>query len=195
MYYHICCCRISISWQNHFVALTYSSPALGSLELRHTAETTLRRALLASPGISQVKPIGGDLREFQVEVDPQRLAQAKVTLDQVAAALNDATRDPAAGFHVDRGQEYLVRGLGRARDASDLAAAVIESRGGIPVTVGSVATVDAGPEPKRGTASYKMQPWVILSVQKQPGAITLALTREIGYAHDRLGLTLPEGLT
>jgi len=184
----------SIMGEITFIALTSTSPEIGPMELRHTAETTLRRALLAIPGISQVKPIGGDVREYHVQVNPQRLAQVGITLDQVAEALNDATRDPAAGFHIDQGQEYLVRGLGRARDTEDLAAAVIESRGGIPITVGSIANVHAGPEPKRGTASYRMQSAVILSVQKQPGANTLALTREIDGALERLGRTLPAGV-
>ncbi|NOT32797.1 MAG: efflux RND transporter permease subunit [Candidatus Eisenbacteria bacterium] len=185
----------SIMGEITFIALTSSDPQLGSLELRRIAETTVRRSLLSVPGISQVKPIGGDLREFQVEVDPQRLAQLGVSLDQVADALNDATRDPAAGFHVDQGQEYLVRGLGRARGSEDLASAVIDSRGGTPITVGSVATVRVGPEPKRGTASYGTRPAVILSVQKQPGANTLALTREIDGALERLAPTLPAGVT
>ena len=184
----------SIMGEITFIALTSSSPEVGPMELRHTAETTMRRALLAIPGISQVTPIGGDVREFHVQVNPQRLAQVGVSLDQVAASLNDATRDPAAGFHIDQGQEYLVRGLGRARDTEDLASAVIESRGGIPITVGSIANVHAGPEPKRGTASYRTQPAVILSVQKQPGANTLALTREIDEAVERLGRTLPAGV-
>jgi CzcA family heavy metal efflux pump len=184
----------SIMGEITFIALTSSSPEVGPLELRYTAETSLRRALQAIPGISQVTPIGGDVREFHVQVNPQRLAQVGVTLDQVAIALNDATRDPAAGFHIDQGQEYLVRGLGRTRDTEDLASAVIESRGGFPITVGSIANVHAGPEPKRGTASYRTKPAVILSVQKQPGANTLALTREIDQAVERLGRALPAGV-
>ncbi len=184
----------SIMGEITFIALTSSSPEIGPMELRLTAETTMRRALLAIPGISQVKPIGGDVREYQVQVDPQRLAQVGVTLDQVVEALNDATRDPAAGFHIDQGQEYLVRGLGRARGTEDLATAVIESRNGIPITVGSIADVQTGPEAKRGTASYRMQSSVILSVQKQPGANTLRLTREIDGALERLGRTLPAGV-
>lgn len=184
----------SVMGEITFIALTATDSTIGPLELRHTAETTLRRALQAIPGISQVKPIGGDLREYHVEVDPQRLAQVGVTLDAVADALDAATRDPAAGFHVDGGQEYLVRGLGRARDAADLAAAVIGTRNGTPITVSSVASVHAGPEPKRGTASYRTQPAVILSVQKQPGANTLALTHEIDEVLARLERTLPTGV-
>ena len=184
----------SIMGEITFIAITSSSPEVGPMELRHIAETTLRRALLAIPGISQVTPIGGDLREFQVEVDPARAAEVGVSLDQVAEALNDASRDPVGGFHVDRGQEYLVRGLGRARTAADLAAAVIESRRGTPITVGSIASVRAGPEAKRGTASYNTKPAVILSVQKQPGSNTLALTREIDLTLARLARSLPAGV-
>ena len=184
----------SIMGEITFIALTSSSPEVGPLELRRTAETALRRALLAIPGISQVTPIGGDVREFHVEVDRLRLAQVGVTLDQLATALNEASRDPSAGFHVDQGQEYLVRGLGRADGAEDLASAVIEIRNGMPITVGSVAQVTAGPEPKRGTASYNTRPSVILSVQKQPGSNTLELTREIDRTLERLARTLPAGV-
>ncbi len=184
----------SIMGEITFIALTSSEPNLGPMELRRVAETTLRRTLLAIPGISQVVPIGGDVREFHVEVEPDRLAQVGVSLDQVADALGEATRDPVAGFHVDQGQEYLVRGLGRARDANDLAATVIDGRGGVPVTVGSVASVHLGPEPKRGTASYRTKPAVILSVQKQPGANTLELTREIDRVLTRIERSLPAGV-
>jgi CzcA family heavy metal efflux pump len=184
----------SIMGEITFIALTSTDERLGPMELRRVAETTVRRPLLGIPGISQVVPIGGDVQEFHVEVEPDRLAQVGASLDQVASALGDATRDPAAGFHVDQSQEYLVRGLGRALKANDLAAAVIEGRGGIPITVGSVASVHPGVEPKRGTASYRTKPAVILSVQKQPGANTLRLTREIDRALVQLGPSLPSGV-
>lgn len=185
----------SVMGEISFIALTASDSAMDPMQLRRVAETTVRRALLAVPGISQVRPIGGDVREFHVQVDPQRLAQVGLSLDRAAEAVGEASRDPAAGFHVDQGQEYLVRGLGRARTAEDLAAAVIESRNGVPITVGSVANVHAGPEPRRGTASYGGRPAVILSVQKQPGANTLALTRRMDAALERLGRSLPAGVT
>jgi CzcA family heavy metal efflux pump len=182
----------SIMGEITFIALT--SETVGPLPLRRLAETVVRRGLLAIPGISQVVPIGGDVREFQVEVDPSVLTLHGVSLEEVAGSLRRASRNPAAGFHVDAGQEYLVRGLGRARGAEDLASAVVRVRGGIPLQVGDLARVGVGAEPKRGTAAYRTRPAVVLSVQKQPGANTLELTREIDRMLEDLAPTLPAGV-
>ena len=182
----------SIMGEITFIAMTSESD--DSLALRRLADTVVRRALLAIPGISQVVPIGGDVRQYQVEVDPAAMALQGIALEQVADTLSDASRNPAAGFHVDRGQEYLVRGLGRSRGIEDLASAVIDVRGGVPVTVGSLAAVGIGAEPKRGTAAYSARPAVVLSVQKQPGANTLELTREIDRLLAELAPTLPAGV-
>jgi CzcA family heavy metal efflux pump len=185
----------SIMGEITFIALTSHSPAITPMELRRVAETTVRRSLLAIPGISQVVPIGGDVREYQVELDPLALAQRSVSVDELAERLGEVTQNPAAGFHVDQGQEYLVRGLGRARGVQDLASAVVRVEGGVPITVGDVGAVRVGAEPKRGTAAYKTETAVILSVQKQPGSNTLALTRQIDQAIARLARSLPEGVT
>ncbi|MGH7673867.1 MAG: efflux RND transporter permease subunit, partial [Gemmatimonadales bacterium] len=99
-----------------------------------------------------------------------------------------------AGFHVDGGEEYLVRGLGRAHSADDLAATVLRVRDGIPLRLGHVAAVRESPEPARGTASYRANPAVILSIQKQPGANTLELTRRIDGVLDELQRALPQGV-
>ena len=184
----------SIMGEITFIALTSRSAAVNPMELRRVAETTVRRSLLAIPGISQVTPIGGDVREFQVELDPAALAQRSVSLDDLADRLGQVTQNPAAGFHVDQGQEYLVRGLGRARGVNDLASSVVRTEGGFPITVGDLGQVQVGAEPKRGTAAYKANTAVILSVQKQPGANTLALTREIDSALSTLQKSLPEGV-
>ena len=103
----------SIMGEITFIALT--SERLSPMELRRVAETQVRRSLLALPGVSQVVPIGGDVREYLVELDPAAVVQAGVSVEEIVAALEEASAVPAAGFHVDAGQEYLVRGLGRAR--------------------------------------------------------------------------------
>ncbi len=182
----------SVMGEITFIAMT--SETVSALELRRLAETVVRRALLALPGISQAVPIGGDVREFQVEADPIALAQRGITVDELVKALEDSSRSSAAGFHVDRGQEYLVRGLGRAGGAADLASTVLFVEDGVPVTVGDIATVRQGAEPQRGTASYKTRPAVILSIQKQPGANTLALTGEIDRLLAGLAESLPAGV-
>ncbi|HWO56085.1 MAG TPA: efflux RND transporter permease subunit [bacterium] len=184
----------SIMGEITFIALTASSDSVSPLALRLIAETTVRRGLLAIPGISQVTPIGGDVREFQIELEPARMIQHGLGVEEVAHALEEASAHPAAGFHIDQGQEYLVRGLARARHVDDLAAAVVRVRDGVPLRVGDLGTVREGAEPKRGTASYRARPAVILSVQKQPGANTLTLTRAIDETLAALARSLPEGV-
>ncbi|HKV13147.1 MAG TPA: efflux RND transporter permease subunit [Thermoanaerobaculia bacterium] len=185
----------SVMGEITFIALTSKTSAISPMELRLLAETVVRRSLLSIPGISQVVPIGGDVRQYEVEADPLALAQRGITVDDLAEALSRSSRASAAGFHVDRGQEYLVRGLGRARGTADLASTVLDLEAGVPLTVGDVAAVREAPEPQRGTASYKTRPAVILSVQKQPEANTLALTREIDRLLSGLARSLPQGVT
>src|SRR6266540_2377492 len=182
----------SIMGEITFMALT--SDRVSAMELRRLAETVVRRNLLAVPGISQVVPIGGDVREYLVQLDPAAVIQAEISVKEVVKALEEASAVPAAGFHVDGGQEYLVRGLGRARSTGDLAATVLRVRGGIPLRLGQIASIELAAEPARGTASYRGKPAVILSVQKQPGANTLALTQQIDRVLDDLQRTLPPGV-
>ncbi len=182
----------SIMGEITFIAMT--SDEVSAMELRRLAETVVRRGLLAISGISQVVPIGGQVREFQVEVDPVAIAQAGVSIEELAATLGEASRNPAAGFYVNQGQEYLVRGLGRARGVADLEAAVVRVHDGIPLRVADLASVQVGPEPQRGTAAYKTRAAVILSVQKQPGTNTLELTREIDQVLIDVAGALPEGV-
>jgi CzcA family heavy metal efflux pump len=182
----------SIMGEITFVALTSGSES--PRELRMLADRVVRRTLLAIPGISQVVSLGGEKRQLQVTVRPNALVQHGVTLEQVLDAVAGASSSPAAGFQVDGGQEYLVRGLGRARGPAEIAAAALTGTGGAALRLGDVADVAWGPEPVRGTASYRGEPAVILSVQKQPGANTLELTREIDRALDDVAATLPEGV-
>ena len=183
----------SIMGEITFIALT-GQAGVSKMDLRRLADTVLRRALLAIPGISQVTTIGGDVREYQIEVDVPALVQHGVSVGEIAEVLEEVTRHPAAGFHVDRGQEYLVRGLARAQDADDLGEAVVRVVDGVPLTVGDLATVVVGAEPKRGIASYNANPAVILSVQKQPGANTLELMERVNAVLTDIERSLPSGV-
>lgn len=191
----------SIMGEITFVALTSdgalegTSGGVSSMELRRLGETLVRRSLLAIPGVSEVVPMGGDVRELQVTLQPEDLARHGVSLRQVLEAVGRTGRSPAAGFHVDGGQEYLVRALARAQRPEEVAATVVTVREGVPVRLDELATVAWGPEPARGTASYSGKPAVILSVQKQPGANTLELTRTIDRTLERLQTHLPGGVT
>lgn len=183
----------SIMGEIAFVALT--SETVPPMELRRLADVVVRRNLLALPGISQVVPIGGEIREIRIELEPAALARHGVSLEEVMDAAREAGRSTAAGFHVERGQEYLVRGLGRVRAVDDLAWAVVRVEDGVPVRLSDVATVEVGPEPSRGTGSYDGRPAVVLSVQKQPDANTLELTERLDALLERLEASLPEGVT
>lgn len=182
----------SIMGEITFIALT--SDTASPMELRRVAETTVRRSLLAIPGISQVVPIGGDVRQYRVEVDPAALIQARVSIADVVAALQSTSAVSAAGFHVDRSEEYLVRGLSRARSSADLADTMLRVSNGVPLRLGQIAAVREAPEPARGTASYGAKPAVILSVQKQAGANTLELTRRMDDVLTDLEPSLPQGV-
>ena len=162
----------SIMGEITFIAMT-SHPVeeggVDSMELRRVAETVVRRTLLALPGVSQVVPIGGERRQLQVTVRPTVLAQNDLPLADVTRAVARSSRSLAAGFHVEAGEEHIVRVRSRARSPEEVAAAVVRVDGGIPLRVGDVASVEWGPAPVRGTGSYRNRPAVILSVQKQPG--------------------------
>ena len=182
----------SIMGEITFIALT--SNTVPPMELRRLSETVVRRSLLAIPGVSQVVPLGGEVREYLVELDPAAMGQSRISVEQVVEALEKSSATPAAGFHVDAGQEYLVRGLGRARSTSDLEATVLRVENGIPLRLRQVARVSQAPEPARGTAAYRARPAVVLSVQKQPDANTLELTRTLERVLGQLEKTLPRGV-
>jgi CzcA family heavy metal efflux pump len=184
----------SIMGEITFLALTSGEGGPDERELRRFAEVSVRRALLAVPGVAQVVPIGGEVREIQVEVEPALLAARGLPLSELVDALGEAGASPAAGFHVDSGQEHLVRGATRARTSADFAAALVRLAPDGPLTVADVARVAEGNEPKRGTASYNGRPAVVLSIQKQPGANTLALTRALDRRLAELERTFPAGI-
>jgi CzcA family heavy metal efflux pump len=165
------------------------------LEVRTIADTVVRRRLLAVPGVSQVVATGGDQKQYEVVVDPARLASYGVTVDQVAEALSAANRNETAGFQVAQGQEYLVRGEGRFTSTAAIAAVPVRTTGSIPVLVSDVGVVREGAAIKRGEGSHDARPAVILGIQKQPNVNTLELTRQIEATLDDLQPSLPAGMT
>jgi CzcA family heavy metal efflux pump len=164
------------------------------MELRTVADWTIRRRLLAVPGVAQVIPIGGDVRQYQVLADPARMLATGVTLGEVLAAAEGSNANAAGGVYMDRGQEYVIRGIGRIQTVDDVARTVVAVRGGVPVLLGQVAEVVVGPAPKYGDGSVDGKPGVVLAVQKQPGANTLELTRRIERELADVRRTLPAGM-
>jgi CzcA family heavy metal efflux pump len=165
-----------------------------ALELRTAAEAVVRRRLLAVPGVSQVIATGGDQKQYEVVLDPARLAAHQVTLEEVERALTAANQNATAGFQVAQGQEYLVRGVGRLGDTDAIAAVTVQTTDAVPVLVRDVALVREGAAVKRGEGSHNAKPAVIIGIQKQPGANTLELTKGIEATLDDIQRALPAGM-
>lgn len=183
----------SIMGEILFVALT--SDTHTPMEVRTAADFTLRRRLLAVPGVSQVVVTGGERRQFQVALDPGRLLEYEVTVDEVASALAETNLAVSAGFLVAGGQEYLVHGAGRVRTPDDVAETLVVMRDGEPVLVRHLGEVVVGAALKRGDGSYAAEPAVIVGIQKQPGTNTLALTERLERELDEIQGNLPAGMT
>ncbi|HEU0030042.1 MAG TPA: efflux RND transporter permease subunit [Kofleriaceae bacterium] len=175
-----------------FIAVT--SDQHSPLEIREVADWTVRKRLLAIPGVAQVVPIGGGVKQFQVQLDPQRLLAFRISLDEVVRALGESNQNSTGGFYVHGAQESLIRGVGRIASRQDVEEVVVASPKGTPVRIKQLGSVVVGPALKRGEGSANAKPAVVLGITKQPGANTLALTREIDRQLDDIAKTLPKGM-
>jgi len=165
------------------------------LTLRTIADTTVRRRLLAVPGVSQVTPIGGAERQFQVVAHPDALRANNVTLTELLDAARGASENTSAGVYTEGAQEYVLEAIGRVRSAQEIGETVIALRGDRSVLVRDVADVREGAAFKRGEGSRSGKPAVIVGVQKQPGANTIEVTARLDRALDTLQQELPSGTT
>jgi CzcA family heavy metal efflux pump len=156
------------------------------MELRTIADTTIRRRLLAAPGVSQVTPIGGEEKQYQVVADPDRLRANGVSIDQLIAAVERASTNTSPGVFVEGPQEYVLEAIGRVRSADDIGTSVVARHGDRPVLVRDVADVREGAALKRGEGARNGRPAVIIGVQKQPGANTIELTKRLDSDLDDL---------
>ncbi|MEZ4340863.1 MAG: efflux RND transporter permease subunit [Sandaracinaceae bacterium] len=174
----------SVMGEIAFVALT--SDTLDPMELRRLAERDVRRRILAVRGVSQVVALGGEERQYQVILDPERLERFALTGVEVAEAIERGSANAPGGYVIEAGQESVVRVLGRATSEAEIGAIRVASRAGLPVRVRDVADVRIGPAVRRGTGSYDGRPAVVLSVVRQPAADTLATTALVDAALDEL---------
>jgi CzcA family heavy metal efflux pump len=182
----------SIMGEIMFIALV--SDRHDEMTLKTTADWTVRRRLLAVPGVAEVIPIGGETRQYQVIASPERLSAYGISLDQLREAVGASNANAAAGFVTENRQEYLIQGLGRVHTLEDLGEAVVTSRDGMPVLVRDLAEVQIGPAPRRGTAAYNGEAAVVLGIQKQPEANTLALTESLDEVIGEMEQGFPEGM-
>ena len=165
------------------------------MRVREVAEWQVRRRLLGIRGVAQVMPIGGQLKQVQVVLEPAAMRRLRVGHRQVLAALRGVSANVPGGFYVSGHQEYLIRGVARVTTLDELGQVVVARRGGAPVLLRQLARVQFGPAQSRGTASIDGKPAVVLAVVKAPAANTLALTRRIDDALDSVAAGLPAGIS
>ncbi|MGN0282765.1 MAG: efflux RND transporter permease subunit [Prevotella sp.] len=169
----------SILGELMFVALTSDSTSLQ--ELRTLADWTVRPRLMSTGGVAQVAVLGGDIREYQIQLSPERMKHYGVGLDEAIAAVGDMNRNVAAGTLYEYGNEYIIRGLLSTADTQELGEAVVKRNpDGMPICLNAIANVTVGNRvPRMGTASYNGKPAVMMTVTKQPAVSTLELTELI----------------
>jgi CzcA family heavy metal efflux pump len=172
-----------------------SSDTDDPLALRTVADTVVRRRLLAVAGVSQVTPIGGAERQFQVIAHPDQLRANNIRVNELLDAVRGASQNTSAGVYVEGPQEFVLQTIGRARTPQEIGDSVIALRGDRSVLIRDIADVREGAALKRGEGSRNGKPAVIVGVQKQPGANTVELTARLDRELDALQRDLPRGMT
>ncbi len=174
--------------------LSASGEGSGLMRLREIADFTVRPQLLTVPGVSQVIPIGGEVRQYRVVPDPRRMTGLDIGVEAVEQAIKSFGANTGGGFVDQKTREFLIRNIGRSSKIEDLRNLVVAYRNGQVVTLSQVADVDFAARTKRGDAGLNGRPAVILGVQKQPGADTVTITREIERMLPELQRVMPEGV-
>ncbi len=182
----------SIMGQILMVAMT--SDRATPMELREVADFTIRPRLLAIPGVAQVIPLGGEVRQYRVAPQPAALRALGITHEQLEASLAQFGTNAGGGFTDLYSREYLIRNIGRTTSLEDLRSIVVAKVDQRPVFLWQVATVEFAPKVRRGDGGYMGKPAVLVSVEKQPNVDTIALTTRIEQALAELGPSLPLGM-
>jgi HME family heavy-metal exporter len=176
------------------IAIPIDTVKISPMHVREYADWVLRPRLMAITGVAQVIPMGGEVRQFQVQPDTVRMAELGISQEQLVDALKGYSSNTSGGFLELNGREYLIRNLGHTSYLDDLKSLALTARNGQPTLLRQIADVTFAPAIKRGDAGFEGKPAVILGIQKQPIADTIHLTRSIEVALEDLKKTLPAGM-
>ena len=161
-------------------------------DLRTIADWTIRPRLLSLGGVAQVTVLGGDIKEYQILLSPEKMRHYGISLQEVMAAAQDMNRSSAGGVLYEYGNEYIIRGVLSTDNADVLGRTVVKMDGDAPITLDNIAEIKAGAKaPKLGTASHRGKPAVLMTVTKQPNASTIDLTAKLDNAVSELKSQLP----
>ena len=162
------------------------------MDLRTIADWTFRPRLLSTGGVAQVAVIGGDIKEYQILLDPARMRHYGITLDEVLAVTRNMNRNANGGVLYEYGNEYILRGILSTTLAEEIGKGVVKTIGGSPVLLENIATIQIGAKsPKLGTASERTKPAVLITVTKQPNTSTIDLTAKLDEIVADLQKNLP----
>ncbi|MDD3909209.1 MAG: efflux RND transporter permease subunit [Proteiniphilum sp.] len=180
----------SILGEVMIIGLTADSTSMQ--ELRTIADWTVRPRLLSTGGVAQVTVIGGEIREYQILLNPGKMKHYGVGLNEVMSVVRQMNRNASGGVLYEYGNEYIIRGILSSNDPSVLGKTVVKSVNDVPVYLENVAEVTIGNKtPKLGVASERGKPAVLITVTKQPATSTLKLTDQLDRSLAELQETLP----
>ena len=183
----------SIMGQIMLIAVT-GPEGVSPMDLREVADFTIRPRLLTIPGVAQVIPIGGEVRQYRVAPNPAAMRALSVSFEQIEAALTRFGVNTGGGFTDQYSREFTIRNIARTLSLDDLKRLSVATVGGQPVALEQIADVTFAARAKRGEAGFQGNSAVIVSVEKQPGVDTVRLTRQVEKALDEITATLPDGI-
>jgi len=183
----------SLMGQIQQIAVT-SDGSINPMELRTIAEWVLRPRLMTIPGVAQVISIGGGLKQYQILVSAEKLNQYQLSIEQIDHELAQISQNTTGGFLEKNGQELLIRNIGVVESIDDIKKNFVGLHFGRPVLISDIAEVVEAPRLKRGDGSFNGKPSVVVTIQKQPGADTVTITRAIEKAINEIRSSIPKGI-
>jgi len=184
----------SLMGQIQQIALYPETDDINPIELRTLAEWVVRPRLLTIPGVAQVIPMGGGLKQYQILVSAEKLNQKRFTIEDIDRSLRQISQNTTGGYLNKGEQEYLIRNIGVVTSIEDIENTVIGTHFGRPVVLKEIAEVKIDAAIKRGDSSYNGKPSVVMVIQKQPGTDTVKITKEIDAAIESMKSSLPKGV-
>ncbi len=183
----------SIMGQIMLIAVT-GPTGVSPMDLREVADFTIRPRLLTIPGVAQVIPIGGEVRQYRVSPNPAAMRALGVSFEQIEAALARFGANTGGGFTDQYSREFLIRNIGRTLSLDDLKLLSVATVNGQHVVLEQIADVSFAARAKRGEAGFQGNSAVIVSVEKQPGVDTVRLSQQVELALSEITATLPDGI-